>query len=224
MDLGGPDQEQAFRDIKQEMISSPTLAHYDPNRKIVVSADTSSFGLGAVLRQQYGSTLRPVAFASRGMSETEQRYAQIEKEALAITWACERFSSYLIGSQFKLETDHKPLVPLMSTKILGDLPFRIQRFRMRLMRFNFYIVHIAGKNLLTADALSRAPLTYYSESDRDFQAETNAYVDFVVSNLTESNIRLEQIKSEYRNDSICKLFVQFCETGWPEKSAMDGKL
>jgi len=188
----GPDQEQAFRDIKQENYIFTNLVNYNPDREIVVFSDAFSFGLSAVLRQKHGSTLRPVAFASRGMSETEQRYAQIEKEALAITWACERFSSYLIGSQFKLETDHKPLVPLMSTKILGDLPPRIQRFRMRLMRFNFCIVHVAGKNLLTADALSRAPLSYHSESDREFQAETNAYVDFVVSNLPASNTRLEQ--------------------------------
>ena len=61
---------------------------------------------------------RPVAFASRSMSETECRYAQIEKEALAVTWACEKILRYLLGLKFVIETDHKPLVPLLSTKIL----------------------------------------------------------------------------------------------------------
>ena len=59
------------------------------------------------------------------MNSTEQRYAQIEKEALALTWACERFSDYLIGMTFHCETDHKPLIPLLSTKNLYELPPRI---------------------------------------------------------------------------------------------------
>ena len=96
--------------------------------------------------------------ASRALSKTEQRYAQIEKEGLAITWACERFQEYVIGLEFHVETDHKPLVPLFSTKILDELPPRIQRFKMRLMRFKFSISHVPGKSLTTADALSRAPI------------------------------------------------------------------
>ena len=76
---------------------------------------------------------RPVAYVSRAMTQTEGRYAQIEKEALAITWACDRFSDFLMGLKFHVQTDHKPLVPLLSTKGLDELPLRVQRFRMRLM-------------------------------------------------------------------------------------------
>jgi len=60
------------------------------------------------------------------MSATEQRYAQIEKEALVSTWACDRFSDYLLGKQFHIETDHKPLVSLLDSKNLDELPIRIQ--------------------------------------------------------------------------------------------------
>ena len=94
-----------------------------------------------------------MAYVSRSMTPTEERYAQIEKEALALTWACERFSDYLIGLHFCVETDHKPLVPLFSQKLLDELPIRIQRFRMRMMRFSFSICHVPGKELATADAL-----------------------------------------------------------------------
>lgn len=59
------------------------------------------------------------------MSPTEQRYGQIEKEALGITWASEHFADYLIGLKFLLETDHKPVVPLLSTKNLQELPARV---------------------------------------------------------------------------------------------------
>ncbi len=80
---------------------------------------------------------RPVAFASRALTETETRYAQIEKEALALTWACEKFAEYVLGKKFELETDHKPLVPILGQKSLDSLPPQVLRFRIRLMRFDY---------------------------------------------------------------------------------------
>lgn len=107
-------------------MNAPVLALYDPNLETVLSADASSFGLGAVLLQRQPSgVLKPVAFISRSMTPTEQRYAQIEKEALAFTWACERLSDYLIGLPFHIHTDQKPLVPLFSSKHLEELPIRV---------------------------------------------------------------------------------------------------
>jgi hypothetical protein len=136
-------QENAFQQIKHELASSGTLSHYDSNKESIVSADASSFGIGAVIRQKRGESLRPVAYASRSMSDTEMRYA------LAITWACEKFSNHLIGTKFKLETDHKPLEPLLSTKDLAELPARIQRFKMRLMRFDFSIYRMLLEKIST---------------------------------------------------------------------------
>ena len=102
--------------------------------------------------------MKPVSYHS------EQRYAQIEKEALAFTWACERFSDYLVGLKFTIETDHKPLVPLFRRKNLDELPLRVQRFRMRMMRFVFSIHHVPRKDLLVADALSRAPVNRWKQT------------------------------------------------------------
>ena len=75
--------------------------------------------------QKSKSEWRPVAYASKSMMETEKRYAQIEKEALATTWACEKFATYILGMKFLIETDHKPLVPLLGTKHLDSLPPRV---------------------------------------------------------------------------------------------------
>ena len=91
------------------------------------------------------------------MTEAETRYVQIEKEALATTWACERFTKFILGKQIQIETDHKPLIPLPSTKHLDDLPLRILHFRLRLMRFYCTISHIPGKLLYTVDTLIHAP-------------------------------------------------------------------
>ena len=84
----------------------PMLAHYDPMGETRISADSSSFGLGVVLWQLKDSKLHPVAYASRCLTETEKRYAQIEMEALAATWACEKFRPFILGLHFRLETDH----------------------------------------------------------------------------------------------------------------------
>jgi hypothetical protein len=97
---------------------------------------------------------RPVAYISRSLTPTETRYAQIEKEALAFTWACERLSHFLTGLSFHINTDHKPLVPLFSSKKLEDLPLRLQRFRLRMMRYNYTISHVPGKQLVISDTLS----------------------------------------------------------------------
>lgn len=119
----GQQQQQAFEDCKAELASPTVLAPYNTNFETRISADASSFGLGAVIRQKQPSgDWRPIAYQSRAMTPTEQRYSQIEKEGLAVTWACERFSHYLLGATFSIQTDHKPLVPLLCTKSLHTLP------------------------------------------------------------------------------------------------------
>ena len=130
--IWGPSQEQAFLKVKEELSKPTVLALYDPQRETKVSADASSYGLGVVLLQKTSNDWQPVAYTSRSLSETERRYAQIEKEALAITWACEKVAMYILGKRFTIKTDHKPLVPLMSTKHLDSFPPRVLRFRLHL--------------------------------------------------------------------------------------------
>lgn len=153
----GPRQRESFEALKKELTQPTTLALYNPEAETKISADASSYGLGAVLLQKTPEGWKPVAYASRSLTETERRYAQIEKEALAVTWASEKFSEYVLGKHYQLETDHKPLVPLLQDKRLDSLPPRILRFRLRLDRFDYTIYHVPGKELYAADTLSRAP-------------------------------------------------------------------
>ena len=107
----GQSQDTAFQAVKDDLTKSLVRALYNPKIPIKVSADASSYGLGVVLLQKHTDRWRPVAFASHSMSEVEQHYTQTEKEALACTWATEKFADYLIGMNFTVETDHKPLIP-----------------------------------------------------------------------------------------------------------------
>ena len=129
-------QRRSFQKVKDLLVSPQALVPYDPNRPTIVAADASNTGIGAVLMQvQDDSKRRPVCYASRSLKDHELRYAVIEKEALAATWACEKFEEYVLGLQFTIETDHKPLVPLLTNKELAKLPPRIQRFRLKMMRY-----------------------------------------------------------------------------------------
>ncbi len=216
-------QKQAFSELKEELSSSRVLALYDPERETVVSADASSYGLGAVLVQkQPEGGWRPVAYASRALTDTEQRYTQIEKEALATTWACERFSDYLLGMGFHIETDHKPLVPLLGSKNLEELPVRVQRFRMRLMRFTYTISHVPGKNLTIADTLSRAPTSSSTTADDKLDSEVQAFVNLVMESLPATEKRLQQIREAQQQDEVCQKVKQYCREGWPDRSLVKG--
>ena len=220
--MWGEPQQKAFSQIKEALTTSPVLALFDPNLDTVVSADASSYGLGAVLLQkQQSGELKPVAYISRSMTPTEQRYAQIEKEALAFTWACERLSDYLIGMKFHIHTDHKPLVPLFSSKCLEELPVRVQRFRLRMMRYQFTISHVPGKDLTIADTLSRTPSTVPTSADQLLQEEANAFVSVVVQSLPATEQRLLQIKQLQTEDEACQTITKYCQSGWPEKQKVD---
>ena len=194
------------------------LALFNHTRETIVFADASSYGLGAVLlqRQQDGE-LKPISYISRSLTPTEQRYAQIEKEALAFTWACERFADFLLGMEFHIHTDHKPLVPLFGSKNLDELPIRVQRFR---LRYRFTISHVPGASLKVADALSRAPCSEAQPADVVFERETAAYVDAVVQSLPATDKQIERIKHHQEEDEECQEAIRYTQSGWPSRQEL----
>ena len=173
--------------------------------------------------QQNGPDWKPVAYASRSMTETEMRYAQIEKEALATTWACERFSTYILGMKFAIETDHKPLVPLLGSKHLNNLLPRILRFRLRLARFDYMITHVPGKLLHTADTLSRAP-SANKDNGATLQQEAETFVEVGVVNLPATKGQLLHYQKAQNDDHFCCLIRNCCKKGWPEKKNLENQL
>ena len=109
-----------------------------PNCPTIISADASNTGLGVVLFQvQDDGQHCPVCYASISLSDTEKHYAIVEKQALVTTRAGERFSDYVLGIPFSLETDHKPLTVLLNTSEFSKMPVHILSFHPRLMRYNY---------------------------------------------------------------------------------------
>ncbi len=212
----GKAQQSSFQRVKDLLLSSAVLAHYEPTRPTFVATDASSSGVGAVLLQiQDDGKRHPICYASRSLSDTEKRYAVIEKEALAATWGCEKFSDYVLGLHFTLETDHKPLVSLLQTKELSKMPPRILRFRLRLMRFSPTVQYVPGKLQTTADALSRAPVGTPDETDTALISEIDNFTNHVMTSLPATSQRLLEIVAAQKSDEECTHIKEFCIRGWP---------
>lgn len=132
---------------------TPFLGYYDPQDLCIVIADASPTGLGAVLLQQdKKGTTRIISFASKALTDTERKYFQTEREALALVWAVDRFQLYSLGKHFRLVTDCKPLHFLFKDRAKPCA--RIERWVMRLQSFSYDVVYEPGSSNL-ADALSR---------------------------------------------------------------------
>ena len=97
--------------------SAPVLKYFSPKDPIKVTCDASKLGLGAVLQQKEGGQWKPVAFASRSLTQSEQNYAKIEKETLGVLFACEKFKDYLYGQNFVVKNDHQPLEAIFSKSL-----------------------------------------------------------------------------------------------------------
>jgi len=145
------DCEQSFQSIKEQLTKAPVLAYFDSNKDIVVQVDSSKDGLGAVILQNG----KPIEYASRSLTVSERKWAQIEKEALAVLYGLERFDQYTYGRKVVIQNDHKPLENILR-KPLSQAPKRLQDILMKLFRYDFDFQFMKGTELVIADTLSRA--------------------------------------------------------------------
>ncbi len=146
----------AVRALKVQLTTAPVLAHFDISSPTWVTCDASATAIGAVLSQTQCGIEKPIAFASRALNQTEQRYSVGEREALACIWACERWHLYLYGRAFTLRTDHQALTALLSTSGTGHRPLRLHRWSDRLRQYNFDLKFTPGRDNVVADLLSRS--------------------------------------------------------------------
>jgi hypothetical protein len=166
--------------------------------------------LGAELQQQQlHGTRRPVFYASRSLTDVARRYAQIEKECLALTWACEWLSDFIVGIPFQLLTDHKPPVSLLSSKrTLNDIPPRIQRMRIRLMRFHYSVQYVAGSQIGTADTLSRFPLNH------EPALVDSADISHIVETVPITDVLVDRVLAASSSDDVITRVTAMCTAGW----------
>ena len=91
-----------------------------------------------------------------------------------------------------------------------------------MLKFNFNIVYVPGKNLVIANALSRAPLMAPDQHNKHFEENVQAYVDVIVQDVLPTELRLEEIWRALENDPLCQEVAQYCQEGWPKKGWIKG--
>ena len=136
-------ERKTFEDSRQLLVSSQVLVHFDSKLKLVLACDASAYGVGVVMsHRMHDGTEKPIAFASRTLSDTERRYSQVEKEALAIVFGVKHFHSYIYGRHFYLQTDHKPLTTLLSESrsVPQMASGRIMRWALTLSSYEYTLV------------------------------------------------------------------------------------
>ncbi|GFS01771.1 Pol polyprotein [Elysia marginata] len=199
----GPAQSAAFGQIREMLTTASLLAYFDPTKQTVVTvveADSSSYGVGGCLLQEFEDGLKPVAYCSRILSSAEPKYAQFEKECLASVWTCEHFDRYLMGlDSFTLitVTDHKPLVPLINSKDLSETPIRCRQVLIRPMRYKPITEYCPGPTIVTSDALSRCPSTT-DDSEQKLQGDAQFHVDVIKSSWPVSEYSDEKLTESER--------------------------
>lgn len=209
--------EQVFNCLKSLICSAPVLGHFDVNENITLSVDASSTAVGAVLLQNG----HPIYYASKTLTPTQQRMAQIEKELYAIVFGCIRFHQFIYGQVVTVETDHRPLITLFK-KPLVEVPTRLQRMMMKIQAYSLEVCYKRGTEMYIADTLSRAALPESSSDELD--DDVIVHVNMLIKNLPVSSERLQWLKTATSADDSMQILKTYCKKGWPACKKQVNKL
>ena len=171
------------------LTEEPGLAHYAKDKDNIVTTDASKTGLGITLWQkQVDGELKPIAFGSRLLNDTEKNYSIGELELLAVVRGLEKLRFYLYGKKVFLYTDHQALEPLIKrNRCNKQYSARLTRWLDRPAHFDISVQPIAGSNLKFTDFLSRNPV--------EGATTENMYDEqYVINVLTEQ----AKLNSKYR--------------------------
>ena len=160
--IWGSEQQRSFNRIKQLFNTCNILKMFDPNLPVLVETDSSSYGIAGVLLQRNidSKFWHPVQFISRTLNSAERNYSCLEREALSVVFALDKFKHFLLGSKFLIHNDHKPLMSLFAKykPVPQSCSARVQRWCLKMAQYNYDFVYTRGLDNVQSDCLSRLPL------------------------------------------------------------------
>ncbi|XP_023210631.1 uncharacterized protein K02A2.6-like [Centruroides sculpturatus] len=210
----GPKHEKAFKAVKSLLTSDAVLTHFDSKKPLVLTCDASPYGIGAVLSHRMPDRSEaPIAYYSRTLSATERNYAQIDREALAIVAGVKKFHDYIYGRQVEIQTDHKPLLALLSSSrpTPSIISPRMLRWNNLLSAYDYILVYRQGKSIQNADALSRLPVAEVPEQ------QPNERDIFLIDVMECPSLSARKIALATDKDPILSKVKTWVVTGWPKQ-------
>jgi predicted Fe-S protein YdhL (DUF1289 family) len=198
------EHDAAFEKIKSMVTTAPLLKFYNPEEELTIQCDASEKGLGAALMQNG----QPIAFTSRALTDAETRYAQIEKEMLAVVYALQKFDQYAYGREVTIESDHKPLEAI-ATKPLRCAPKRLQGMLLKAQKYDISITYKPGAKMYLADTLSRAYLKDGSNPQGEFE-RINA-LKFTLF----PEEKQDEMRTHTESDEVLRHLKEVIRSGWP---------
>ena len=205
---------RAVDTAKRLLLQSKVLVHYDSSLPLRLAADASQYGLGAVISHTLpNGEERPIAFASRSLSQSERNYSQIDKEALALIYGVQKFHTYLYGRKFTLVTDHKPLITIFGPKkgVPSVAAARLQRWALLLAAYQYDIEFRSTTAHGNADALSRLPLL--DDTTRKV-SETRLCNLRTIESLP---VTSDEIRKATQRDPVLSKVKSYLLKSWPEQ-------
>ena len=214
--------EDAFRAVKEALASPPVLSFFQPGRPLRLETDASvKNGLGYVLwQQQTDDSWRILQCGSRFLSDAETRYAVIELECLAVTWAVRKCSLYLSGCSFEVVTDHRPLVPILNNYYLDQIENpRLQRLVMKLRPYQLRVAWRKGADHAFPDALSRHPVSDPCPAD-ELGEDPVSHGAAVRACLRDDSVKFHKLQSAAQDDADYQQLIQFITAGFPARKSL----
>ena len=222
----------AFNNIKEAICQETLLAYYDKDRPVFIEVDASGQGLGAVLLQgniledelsscpqtegrylSFRNRLKPIAFASKSLSDAETRYSNIERELLGVVWAVEHFHQYTFANKINIISDHKPLHPLFSGKSLVSCSRRTARLLLKIVDKDIRFFYQHGPSMHISDALSRLPTHNINAGNK--QEVQGLKVTISEISPVQTNVSLNQFKEYTSKDQVMQQMLENVMKGWP---------
>lgn len=217
-----PDHSKLFEESKLWLCKDDVLAYYDPKLPIRLTSDGSGKGVGSVLAHVIDGKERPIAFASKILTQAEAGYSQLEREALAIVFGIKKFHKFLYGRHFELVCDNKPLTLILGEKkaIPAMAAARLQRWAILLAGYDYTMIHKKGTAIGNADYLSRCAIADTEQVERDRNTFSSVkYLEsvlFCVENGQEQ-LTAADIGRETQQDEVLRQVFSYIRFGWPEK-------